>query len=163
MLLKQTGNDAAELTFPAKIEPCTMSGTTQNTNTSLPLTTAALMSTSLSSTEHQTLGSAHTSQVPAAKQGKHRTPIQTTVNKLGELVECFRALNFKGRDHFFHQIITTIPPITRSCGNAVGRGRPIASVLPMQASQKAQQDTRRDQDAVVDAAATEGSVWQPLL
>jgi len=105
----------------------------------------------------------HTGQDPAAEQGEHRTPIQTTVDELGELVECFRALNFEGRDHFFQRIITNIPPITRACSNAVGRGRPTASMMTTQAGKKAQQDTRGDQNAVVDAATAEGSVRQPLL
>jgi len=66
------------------------SGTTQDTTTMLPLTTAAHTSTSLSSEEHQTSESTHTGQELAAKEGKHRSPIQTTVDDLGELVECFR-------------------------------------------------------------------------
>jgi len=130
----------------------------QNTNTSLPLITAAYMSTSSSSVGHQMLGLTHTGQVPAAKQGEHRTLIQTIVDELGELIKCFRTLNFKGRDCFFHCVITTIPPIIRALSNAVGRGRPTASTPTMQASKEAQQDTRRDQDAMVDAATTEGSV-----
>jgi len=140
-----------------------MSGTTQNTYTSLPLITVAHMSTSLSFAEHQTLESTHTGQDPAAKQGEHRTPIQTIVDELRELVECFRALNFEGRDHFFQCIVTNIPPITRARLNAVERGRPAASTMTMQAGKEAQQDARGNQNAVVDAAAAEGSVWQPIL
>jgi len=135
----------------------------QNTYTLLPLITVAHTSTSSSSTEHQTLELMHTGQDPAAKQGKHRTPIQTTVDELRELVEHFRALNFKGRDRFFQCIIINIPPVTRTHSNAVGRGRPAASMTTMQAGKEAQQDTRGDQNAVVNAAATEGSVRQPVL
>ena len=32
-----------------------------------------------------------------------------------------------------------------------------------QAGEEAQQDARRNQDALVDIATTEGSVWQPVL
>jgi len=112
--------------------------------------------------EPQTSGSTLTGPGATAEQGEHRTPIQTTVDKLRELVERFRALNFKGRDQFFQRIITNIPPITRVCSNAVGRGRPTASTTTTMASEEAQQDTRRDQDAVVDVATTERSVWQPV-
>jgi len=112
-----------------------MSGTTQNTYTSLPLITVARTSTSSSSVEHQTSGSTLTGQDPTAEQGKHRTPIQTTVDKLRELVEHFRALNFEGRDCFFQCIVTNIPP-TRARSNAVGRGRPTASMTTTQAGKE---------------------------
>jgi len=101
MLLRQSGNIAAELTFPAEIEMTTTSGTTQNTSTSLPTTIVVHTSTSSSSMEPQTLGLTPIGLEPTVEQGKHRTSIQTTVDKLGELVERFRGLNFKGRDQFF--------------------------------------------------------------
>jgi len=114
-----------------------MSGTTQNTSTLLPLITVAHTSTSSSSVEPQTLGSMLTGRDPTAEQGEHRTPIQTTVDKLGELVRCFKALNFKGQDRFFNHIITTIPPITRARSNVVGRRRPTAGMMMMLRLQRA--------------------------
>jgi len=129
----------------------------------LPLATAAHMSTSLSSEEHRTSESTHTGQELAAEEGKHRSSIQTTVDKLGDLVERFWALNFEGRDQFFQCIVTTIPPITRAHSDAVGRRRPAAGMPSMQASKETQQDARRNQNAVVDAAAAERSVRQPVL
>ena len=162
-LLRRSGNIAAEVRFPAEIETTTMSGTTQNTSTLLPLITVACTSTSSSSMEPQTSGSMPTGRDPTSEQGEHRTSIQTTVDELGELVRCFEALNFEGQGHFFDHIITTIPPVTRAHSNAVGRRRPAAGTTMMQAGKEAQQDTRRNQDVVVDAAAAEGPVWQPVL
>jgi len=101
-----------------------------------PITTAAHTSTSISSGEHQTLESIRTGQELAAEEGEHRSSIQTTVNELGELVERFWALNFEGRDQFFQRIITTIPPITRACSDAVGRRRPAAGMPSMQAGEE---------------------------
>jgi len=46
--------------------------------------------------------STHTGQGLAAEEGEHRSPIQTTVDDLRELVNMFPGLNFKGRDEFFH-------------------------------------------------------------
>src|SRR6267142_917647 len=162
-LLRRSGNDTAEPAFPAETLRPTTSGTTQDTTTTLPFTTAAHMSTSSSSGEHRTLGSTHTGQKLAAEEGKHRSSIQTTVDNLGELVECFRALNFEGRDEFFQCIVTTIPPITRTRSNAVGRRGPAAGTSSTQTGKEAQQNTRRNQDAVVDAATAERPVWQPIL
>jgi len=68
----------------------------------------------------------HTGQGLAAEEGEHRSPIQTTSDNLGELVERFRALNFEGRDEFFQRIVIAIPPVTRTRSNAVGRRRPAA-------------------------------------
>src|SRR6267142_2406669 len=121
------------------------------------------MSTSLSSGEPQTSESTHTGQGLAAKEGEHRSPIQTTIDDLRELVECFWALNFEGRDQFFQRIITTIPPITRTRSNAVGRRGPAAGTSSTQAGKETQQNARRNQDAVVDATVTERSVRQPVL
>src|SRR6266850_2608112 len=162
-LLRQTESATAEPAFPAETQRATTSGTTQDITTTLPLITAAHTSTSLSSGEPQTSESTHTGQELAAKEGEHRSPIQTTIDDLRELVECFQALNFEGRDEFFQCIVTTIPPITRTCSNAVGRRGPAAGMPSPQIGMETQQNTRRNQDAVVDAAAAEGSVWQPVL
>src|SRR6266850_12150 len=129
----------------------------------LPLITVAHTSTSLSSGEPQTSESMHTGQGLAAEEGEHRSPIQTTGDDLGELVECFRALNFEGRDEFFQHIITTIPPVTRTCSNAVGRRRPAAGTPSPEIGMETQQNAGRNQDAVVDAATIEGPIWQPVL
>jgi len=109
------------------------------------------------------LESTHTGQELAAEEGEHRPSIQTTVDELGELVEHFQALNFEGRDQFFQHIITTIPPITRAHSDAVGRRRPTAGMPSMQAGKETQQNAGGNQDVVVDAATTEGSVRQPIL
>src|SRR6266850_2170542 len=162
-LLRRAGRDAAEPLFPAKTQRAMTSGTTQDITTTLPLITAAHTSTSLSSGELQTSESTHTGQGLAAEEGEHRSPIQTTSNDLGELVECFRALNFEGRDEFFQCIVTTIPPVTQTRSNAVGRRRPAAGMPSPQIGTETQQNTGRDQDAVVDAAAAERSVQQPVL
>jgi len=45
----------------------------------------------------------------------------------------------------------------------VGRRRPTAGTTTMQAGEEAQQDTRRNQNVVMDAAATERLVQQPVL
>jgi len=129
----------------------------------LPLITVAHMSTSLSSGEHQMSELMPTGQELAAEEGEHRSPIQTTVDDLGELVECFRALNFEGRDEFFQCIVTTIPPITRTRSNAMGRRGPAAGTPSPQIGTETQQNTGRNQDAVVDAATAEGPIWQPVL
>jgi len=138
MLLRRSGNDAVEPAFPAETQRPTTSGTTQDTTITLPLTTAAHTSTSSSSGEHQMLASTHIGQELVAEEDEHRSPIQTTVGDLGELVECFRALNFKGRDQFFQCIITTIPPITRARSDVVGRGRPTAGTPSMQTGEETQ-------------------------
>src|SRR6267142_6150798 len=162
-LLRQSESAAVEPAFPAKTQRATTSGTTQDITTTLPLITVAHMSTSLSSGEHQTSESTHTGQELAVEEGEHRSLIQTTVDNLGELVECFQALNFKGRDQFFQRIVTTIPPVTRTRSNAVGRREPAAGMPSPQIGTETQQNTRRNQDAVVDAATAEGSVRQPVL
>src|SRR6266850_7349099 len=120
-LLRRSESTAVEPAFPAETQRATTSGTTQDITTTHPLITVAHMSTSLSSGEPQTLESMHTGQGLAAKEGEHRSPIQTTVDDLRELVERFRTLNFEGRDEFFQRVITTIPPVTRTRSNAVGR------------------------------------------
>src|SRR6267142_261637 len=162
-LLRRSGRGTAEPLFPAETQRATTSGTTQDITTTLPLITAAHTSTSLSSGEPQMSELMHTGQGLAAEEGEYRSPIQTTIDDLGELVECFRALNFEGRDEFFQRIVTTIPPVTRTCSNAVGRRRPAAGMPSPQIGMETQQNTGRDQDAVVDAAAAERSVWQPIL
>ena len=162
-LLRQSGSSAAEPAFPAETQRPTTSGTNQDTITMLPTTTAAHMSISSSSGEHQMLGSIHIGQELAAEEGEHRSSIQTTVDKLRDLVEHFRALDFEGRDQFFQCVVTTIPPITRARSDAMGRRRPAAGTPSMQASQETQQDARRNQDAVVDAATAERPVRQPVL
>src|SRR5882672_9920837 len=162
-LLRLSGRDAAEPPFPAETQSTTTSGTTQDITTMLPLITVAHTSTSLSSGEPQTSESTPTGQGLAAEEGEHRSPIQTTVDNLGELVECFWALNFKGRDEFFQRIVTAIPPITRTRSNAVGRRGPAAGTPSPQIGMETQQNTRRNQDAVVDAAAAEGPIQQPIL
>src|SRR6267142_2586145 len=162
-LLRRSGRDAAEPPFPAETQSTTTSGTTQDINTTLPLTTAAHTSTSLSSGEPQTLESTRLGQGLAAEEGEHRSPIQTTVDSLGELVKRFRALNFKGRDEFFQHIVTTIPPVTRTRSNAVGRRGPAAGTPSPQIGTETQQNAGRNQDAVVDAAAAERPVRQPIL
>jgi len=163
MLLRRSGNDTAELAFPAETQRAMTSGMTQDTIIMLPITTAAHMSTSISSGERQMSESTHIGQELAAEEGKHRSSIQTTVDELRDLVEHFKALNFKGRDQFFQHIITTIPPITRAHSDAVGRRGPAAGTPLAQASQETQQDARRNQDVVVDAAAAKRPVWQPVL
>jgi len=105
----------------------------------------------------------HTGQGLAAEEGEHRSPIQTIGDDLGELVEHFWALNFEGRDEFLQCIITTIPPVTRTHSNAVGRGGPAAGMPLLQIGTETQQNAGRNQDAVVDAAAAEGSIRQPVL
>src|SRR5882672_7872473 len=162
-LLRRSERDAAEPVFPAETQRATMSGTTQDITTTLPLITAAHTSTSLSSGEPQTSESTRTGQELAAEEGEHRSPIQTTSNDLRELVERFRALNFEGRDEFFQCIVTAILPITRTCSNAVGRRGPAAGTPSPQIGMETQQNTRRNQDAVVDAAAAEGPIQQPIL
>src|SRR6267142_441413 len=153
MLLRRSGSVAVEPAFPAETQRATMSGTTQDITTMLPLITVAHMSTSLSSGEHQMSELMPTGQELAAEEGEHRSPIQTTVDDLGELVECFRALNFEGRDEFFQCIVTTIPPITRTRSNAMGRRGPAAGTPSPQIGMETQQNAGRNQDAVVDAAA----------
>src|SRR6267142_7120876 len=114
MLLRQSGSDAAEPVFPAETQRATTSGTTQDITTTIPPITVAHTSTSLSSGEPQTSEPTHTGQGLAAEEDEHRSTIQTTVDDLGELVECFQTLNFEGRDEFFQRIITAIPPVTRT-------------------------------------------------
>jgi len=64
--------------------------------------------------------SIHTGQDLAAEEDRHRPSLQTTVDKLGELVERFRALTFNGRDRFFQHIIakhtTHHPSPLKCCG-----------------------------------------------
>src|SRR6267142_1784107 len=74
-------------------------------------------------------------------------------------VTCPRSIT----DQFFQHIITTIPLITRTHSNAVRRRGPAAGTSLMQAGKETQQNTRRNQDAVMDAAATERPVRQPIL
>ena len=163
MPLRQSGSNTARSRFPAKTVMPMTSGTTMGTTTSCPSITAVHTSTYSLSTEPQASESTHTNQGPAVIRDEHRASIQTTVNELGELVEHFRALNFNGRDCFFQQIITTIPPTTRTCHNAVGRRGPTASEVLMQAQPEAQQDSGGMEAPVDSSAATERSVWQPVL
>src|SRR6267142_4175888 len=153
-LLRQSESVAVEPAFPAETQRATMSGTTQDIPTMLPLITVAHTSTSLSSGEPQTSESTHTCQGLAAEEGEHRSPIQTTVDDLGELVERFRGLNFEGRDEFFQRIVTEILPVTRTRSNAVGRRGSTAGMPSPQIGMETQQNAGRNQDAVVDAAAT---------
>src|SRR6202158_2669423 len=104
---------ATSSTFPAG-RPTTTSGTIQDTrSTNVPIT-AAPTSTSTSREELLRSSSAHTGHTLASDLDEDRSPIQTTVDDMGRLVEQFRSLGFSDRDQFFHQVVTTIPPTTRS-------------------------------------------------
>ena len=63
-----------------------------NTSTTHLHIGAAHRSTSILSGVPQTLPSTHTNRTSLSGLGKHRATIQTTVNKLGDLVERFRTL-----------------------------------------------------------------------
>jgi len=102
----------AEASFPAMTQTLMTVGIIPNTHITHQRTTIAHMSTSKSSEVPQTLESTYTDPISVAELGEHRASIQTTVNKLGDLIKRFRALMFDRRDQFFHQVVANILPIT---------------------------------------------------
>jgi hypothetical protein len=101
---------ATESPFPTATQTPTTAGIIPNTSTTHLSTGAAHMSISTSLGVPQTLPSTHTNYTPFSGLGKHRTTIQTTVDKLGDLVERFRMLVVESSNDTF----TMISPITRA-------------------------------------------------
>ena len=107
-------NDATDSPFPAETPTPTTSGIIQGITSSNVPTTVAPTSTSISVEEPQRPSSTHTGPILASDLDEDRSPIQTTVDDIGRLVEQFQRLGFEDHDQFFRQVVTTIPPIIRS-------------------------------------------------
>jgi hypothetical protein len=108
MLPRSIELGTTESPFPAMTQTPIIAGITPNTSIMHPHTGAAHKSTSTSSGVPQTLPSTHTNHTPLSGLGKYRATIQTTVDKLGDLMERFRTLTVKSTN----EAITNIPLIT---------------------------------------------------
>jgi hypothetical protein len=132
MLPRSVELGTTEPPFPIITQTPTTAGITPNTSTTHLNTGAAHMSTSTLLGVPQTSLSTHTNHTPLSGLGKHRAIIQTTVDKLRDLVERNRTLTVEP---------TNIPPITQAQINGLlGRGVPLASEPTTQTPQKDQQD-----------------------
>jgi hypothetical protein len=101
--------------FPAVTQIHTTAGITLNTSTMHPTIGAAHTSTSTSSRVPQTSTSIPTNHTCSSALGEYRSTIQTTVNKLRELMERFRTLSVEQPYHTY----TIILPITQASRNGL--------------------------------------------
>ena len=94
--------------FPAVTQIHTTAGITLNTSTMHPTIGAAHTSTSTSLGVPQTLQSTHTNRTPSLGLDEHRTAIQTTVDKLRDLVERFKMLAIESPNDTYTIILPII-------------------------------------------------------
>jgi hypothetical protein len=99
---------ATEPPFPAKTQTPTTAGIIPNTSTMHLNTGAAHTSTSTSLGVPQTLQSTHTNRTPSLGLDEHRTAIQTTVDKLRDLVERFKMLAIESPNDTYTIILPII-------------------------------------------------------